>query len=228
MNSKSHNHHRAHLFCRLLAILLVIGQLGALNAWATPGAGGEPGGNHSDTPSTSCGTCNQGDGAAKSGAKAPKCTGAPIHLLRGSVIESATDAALSGAILSWSHSRTYDSNLADGGNLSLSELEGSRWQGNGQNAFLHKDTVNNTIELYVDASSKRVFTNPQTSGGVTTYTSPVDYNVTLSQKTIIDSEDYDNDGDTGDVDEDKTYRDDLPGIYLNQFRNGRSFNLPWL
>lgn len=105
----------------------------------------------------------------------------PIDFLRGHVIESANDVSLPGIApgTGFAQSRSYSSGHRNSTAYQPRSLLGARWV-TGQ-ADMILDEVGSDIELYVDATSKRVFTNPTVVGSATVYDAPSDMNVTFAK-----------------------------------------------
>ncbi len=112
-------------------------------------------------------------GGASTSADYPGMTSDPVYLYRGSVIETATDLALSGSRFPWAHQRTYDSLRLNSGNTEMVTPGGLRWKGGGRGPYLTVDGSGN-VTLHVTASSKRVFS---ISGS--DYIAPKNYSATL-------------------------------------------------
>ena len=164
-----------------------------------PGPGGPGGGGPGGGP--------RDPGKPKRGRPRTASTGAPIHLLRGSVIERAVDLPLPPSPLSWSFVRTYDSGRIGVGSrhhndppgvsydsqpdYEVEDANGTRWFSSLKGPYLH--VKDGAIELYLDASTKRKF-----GGYGGTLISPEDYDATMEVIPIPDNEDkddLDNDGD---------------------------------
>jgi len=130
---------------------------------------------------TSCDECpppaNSGSGGGpQSVAESP----GPVIYASGNVREVATDAYLPGVTFGWSHTRQYSSLLVDTSDNELPGIQGARWQTNLLTSYVREVGAgpNYDVEVYVDATHKRVFAN---SGG--TYTAPDDYHATLTHDT---------------------------------------------
>lgn len=103
----------------------------------------------------------------------------PIDFLRGHVIESANDVSLPGIApgTGFAQSRSYSSGHRNSTAYQPRSLLGARWVIGQADMILNE--VGSDIELYVDATSKRVFTNPTVVGSATVYDAPSDMNVTF-------------------------------------------------
>jgi YD repeat-containing protein len=96
-----------------------------------------------------------------------------VNLLRGTVVENVVDLFLPGPVFGWSHTRTYDSRLVKGsGGTELAGSDGIRWHGSALGPYITHSS--GSPHVYVDASTKRVFTY---SG----YNAAVDYEATLTR-----------------------------------------------
>ena len=74
---------------------------------------------------------------------------------------------------------------------------GIRWFDSSKGPYL-VELDSDEVDLFVSASSKRQFTNPQTVSGVTTYDPPLGWRATLESESITDTKDYDDDNSTSD------------------------------
>ncbi|MCA9214499.1 MAG: hypothetical protein KDB27_15615, partial [Planctomycetales bacterium] len=122
---------------------------------------------------------NRGPGSPtqrRRGSLLPQVTRNPIHLLRGSVLERAVDVQIPGLRSEWSHQRSYDSRLVDGSS-ELPGENGIRWFSGVIGPHIWEDKSTGNLELYVSASSKRVFDK-----NGSTWDPPTDYAATLTKQ----------------------------------------------
>ncbi|MCA9265606.1 MAG: hypothetical protein KDA60_17215, partial [Planctomycetales bacterium] len=117
---------------------------------------------------------DEGGSATKSTTSSPEATPDPILLGRGAVSESVVDVRLPTAIGAWEVTRSYSSQS------DFESILGNGWMAGLPDMFL-EDTSTTELTLYVDSTSKRVFT---VSGS--TYTAPADSYLMLEHKPTDD------------------------------------------
>ncbi len=125
-----------------------------------------------------------GPGVSPGGFSLPRLTSHPIHLRRGAVLESTTDLSLPGGGLSWSHRRSYDSGTTEstsGRNLT--------WVADRPRLI---SLTGDEVLVSQSSTNARKFT-----GSAPTLTSPKDYDSTMTKASVTDTDDLDNDGNTG-------------------------------
>jgi hypothetical protein len=168
-------------FCGFLMIVaLTLYQSPSFGGWVSPESGVDP--PDAPPPCNGC-ACDAAGGNGPPGNdpdSTAASTGYPIHLMNGSVVESVADIHVPGPLGGWAHRRSYNSLLSTFTYENPNYLiHGRRWVGGGQAMYLCRN--GNTMELYLNASSRRVFTdnNPGQSNG--TYTGPPEMNATLTK-----------------------------------------------
>ncbi|MCZ6837598.1 MAG: hypothetical protein O7G85_17635, partial [Planctomycetota bacterium] len=111
-----------------------------------------------------------GMGTPPSGTSPVGVSNGQVYLLRGSVIFCTTDLVVPGESISWDYSRSYDSQLSSS---IMNDYNGDHWMG-GLNGITLRTVNNGDIQIWIDASTMRVF--EENAGS---YDPPTDYNATL-------------------------------------------------
>jgi len=106
--------------------------------------------------------------------------------MNGSVIENETDLFINGPLGGWRHQRSYNSMLDTRTyNNPNYNIQGRRWTGGAQAIYLRQHSENDTMELFLTATSRYVFkdNNPGKVNG--TYTGPDEFNATLTKSVAL-------------------------------------------
>ncbi|MDR0608960.1 MAG: hypothetical protein LBG58_02525, partial [Planctomycetaceae bacterium] len=151
-----------------------------------PGSGGPPGPGNPPSPPPSGPPNGPGGNGLPAGPGGPFAASSPhpVHLLNGSVTERVTDISIDGPLGGWKHRRTYNSMLDTRTYNNVSyNINGRRWSNNVQSIYLRRS--GNTMELFLTASSKRVFTDNDPDKVNGTYSGPADFNVTLTKSVAL-------------------------------------------
>jgi hypothetical protein len=144
-----------------------------------PGSGGPPSPGSPPPPAGPRGGSSGGAGGPYA-ASSPN----PIYLMNGSVTERVTDIVIDGPLGGWKHRRTYNSMLDTRTYNNVNyNINGRRWSNNAQAIYLRR--VGNTMELFLTASSKRVFTDNDPGKVNGTYSGPADFSATLTKSVAL-------------------------------------------
>lgn len=153
-----------------------------------PGGSGPSGGENGSggSGSGSCGGTCFGGGFGGMNSSPPQAASSPypIHLMNGSVVEEETDLFIDGPLGGWRHQRSYNSMLDTRTyNNPNYNIQGRRWTGGAQSIYLRRS--GNTMELFLTATSKYVFTDNDSGKVNGTYTGSTEFHATLTKSVAL-------------------------------------------